>query len=81
LDLSNQDIAFADVGTIDGEIWPLRGNSKRYEMGTTELSTHKLFTQGTVKSNTRLVVTNGIYKVGYVQNLSSHSEAILELVF
>jgi len=72
---------WADDGTIKGEIWPLRGNAKNYEMGVTDLSTHKLFTQGTVKSNSRVIAANGIYRVGYVQDWKSHREAVLELIF
>lgn len=66
--------------TIQGEIQPLEGNQARGEMGVTENSTHKLFTTGTVESNTRLVDGADIYLVGYVADWGSHREAVLEHV-
>lgn len=72
---------WADSNVINGEIWPLQGNQKRNEMGVTEKSTHKLFTEDTVKSNTRLITDSGMYLVGYIQDWNSHREAILELIF
>ena len=72
---------WADSSVINGEIWPLQGNQKRNEMGVTEKSTHKLFTEDAVKSNTRLIAVTGMYLVGYVQDWNSHREAILELIF
>lgn len=66
------------VGTIQAEIWPLQGNQSRGEMGVTEESTHKLFTLGTVESNTRVVDGGAVYLVGYVQDWTSHREAILQ---
>ena len=72
--------AWEDSGTIDAEIWPLRGNQSRGEMGVTEKSTHKAFSLGTFESNTRLVDEVNTYLVGYVQDWVSHREAVLEHV-
>lgn len=71
---------WVDVGTIDGEIWALKGTSERNERGVTATSTHKLFTVDAVTSNTRLITPDGMYLVGYVNPLGSHNEAILELI-
>ncbi len=71
------------VGTIKAEIWPLRGNVTRGEMGVTDKSTHRAFASepGTFESNTRLIAADrNMYLVGYVQNWGSHLEAILEHV-
>jgi len=71
---------WADSGFISGEIWPLKSNYKRNEMGVTELSTHKLFTSDAIKSNVRLITDSGIYLTGYIQDWGSHREVILELI-
>lgn len=66
------------TSVMQAEIWPLRGDFKRGEMGVTERSTHRAFSSEAFESNTRLVDDSCTYLVGYVQDWGSHREAILE---
>lgn len=70
------------TGLINAEIWPLRGNQSRGEMGVTEKSTHKAFAVDAVESNTRVIqgLYNG-YLVGHIEDWDTHRTAILEKVF
>ena len=80
-DLGGQIETWSGTDTIMAEIQPLSGNQVRNEMGVTEKSTHKAFTLGAIKSNTRLVGADGVtYLVGYVADWGSHKEAVLEYV-
>ena len=76
-----EDVAtWANSGTIEANIQPLKGGMSRGEMGVTANSTHKLFSLGAVESNTRIVCGADTYLVGYVSEWGGHYEAILEKV-
>lgn len=73
--------SWEQTGTINVEIWALRGNQTRGKMGVTEKSTHELFSADAVKSNTRIFDGVNTYLVGYTPPFwGTHYTAILEMV-
>lgn len=72
---------WVDVRTIKGERQPLKIKSSRDLQGITETSTDRLFTKDIIKSNQRLITTDGItYRIQSVQDWRTHFEAILEKI-